>query len=86
MGKVLSLGVAGLISLSLLLDPYLLAGVPSWRLHTGLPIVMLGTAGLFIHGVGFVPRVGALRAVFHPLTAWLLLAVGAIVMAGPVGL
>src|SRR5476649_1244810 len=38
MTRILSLAAAGLFSLVILLDPYLLAGVPSWRLHTGLQI------------------------------------------------
>jgi len=86
MGKALSLVAAGLISVTLLLDPYLLAAVPSWRLHVGFPIVMLGIAGLFMHAVGFVPRVGALRTIFHPVAAWLLLAGGGAVLAGFTGI
>jgi len=76
MTRILSLAVAGLFSLVILVDPYLLAGVPSWRLHTGLPIAMLGGAGLFMHGLGFVPRTWILRILFHPATAWLLFTAG----------
>jgi predicted membrane protein len=82
MTRILSFAAAGLFSLVILLDPYLLAGVPSWRLHTGLPVMMVGSAGLFMHGLGFVPRTAAIRTVFHPATAWLLFAVGASVTAG----
>ncbi len=82
MTRIMSLAVAGLFSLAILLDPYLLAGVPSWRVHAGLPIMMLGGAGLFMHGLGFVPRTEAIRLLFHPLTAWLLFAAGAAITAG----
>ena len=74
--RILSLAVAGLFSLVILVDPYLLARVPSWRLHTGLPIAMLGGAGLFMHGLGFVPRTWVLRSLFHPATAWLFFTAG----------
>jgi predicted membrane protein len=80
--RVLSLSAAGLFSLMVLVDPYLLAGVPSWRLHTGLPVMMLGGAGLFMYGLGFVPRTAAIRTVFHPATAWTLFIAGAAVTAG----
>jgi predicted membrane protein len=82
MTRILSLAAAGLFSLVILLDPYLLAGVPSWRLHTGLPVMMLGGAGLFMHGLGFVPRTAAIRLLFHPVTAWLLFIAGAALTAG----
>ena len=76
MTRILSLVAAGLFSLVILIYPYLLAGVPSWRLHTGLSIAMLGNAGLFMHGLGFVPRIWILRMLFHPVTAWLLFIAG----------
>jgi predicted membrane protein len=76
MTRSLSLAAAGLFSLAILVDPYLLAGVPSWRLHTGLPIAMLGAAGLFMHGLGFVPRTWILRILFHPAAAWLFFTAG----------
>ena len=76
MTRILSLAAAGLFSLVILVDPYLLAKVPSWRLHTGLPIAMLGGAGLFMHGLGFVPRTWVLRILFHPATAWLFFTAG----------
>jgi predicted membrane protein len=77
MTRILSLAAAGLFSLVILIDPYLLARAPSWRLHTGLPLAMLGAAGLFMHGLGFVPKATAFRVVFRPVIAWLLFASGA---------
>jgi predicted membrane protein len=82
MTRILSLTAAGLFSLTILLDPYLLAGVPSWRVHTGMPIGMLGAAGLFMHGLGFVRRGAAIRTLFHPVTAWLLFVAGGAVTTG----
>jgi predicted membrane protein len=80
--RILSLATAGLFSLVILLDPYLLAGVPSWRLHSGLPVTMLGGVGLFMHGLGFVPWTEAIRLLFHPATAWLLFVAGGVVTTG----
>ena len=82
LARIVSLAAAGLFSLIILIDPYQLAGVPSWRVHTGLPIMMLGGAGLFMHGLGFGPRTAAIRVVFHPVTAWTLFIAGAAVTAG----
>jgi predicted membrane protein len=82
LARIASLAAAGLFSLVILLDPYLLAGVPSARVHTGLPVMMLGGAGLFMHGLGFVPRTAAIRAVFHPVTAWMLFISGGAFTAG----
>jgi predicted membrane protein len=75
--RVLSLAVAGLFSLVILVNPYLLASVPSARLHTALPIMMLGNSGLFMHGLGFVPKARIVRIFFHPITAWLFFTTGA---------
>lgn len=77
----MSLAAAGSISLLLLVYPYVLNAVPSWRVHTGLPLMMLGAAGLFMHGLGFQVRGKVLRLVFHPAVAWLLFAIGGFVLA-----
>jgi predicted membrane protein len=79
--RALSLAVAGLVSLLLLVDPYVLSGIPSARVHAGLPLMMLGIAGLFMDGLGFEPRTRALRLAFHPAAAWLFFAIGAAVIA-----
>jgi predicted membrane protein len=82
MTRLLSLTAAGLFSLMILLDPYLLAGAPAWRIHTGLSIGMLGVAGLFMHGLHYVPRMTLTRTFFHPVTAWLLFVVGGVIAGG----
>jgi predicted membrane protein len=80
--RALSLMAASLVSLVLLADPYVLSGIPAGRIHIGLPVMMLGVAGLFMHGLGFGPRVKILRLLFHPAMAWLLFASGALVITG----
>ena len=79
--RTLSFTAAGTFSLVVLLYPYVLVGVVSWRIHTGLPVMMLGGAGLYMHGLGFVPRHPALRLLFHPACAWLLFVAGAATLA-----
>ncbi len=80
--RALSLAVAGLASLVLTLDPYVLTGISDMRVHAGLPLMMLGAAGLFMHGLGFEPETKAIRLVFHPAVAWLLFAAGTCVILG----
>ncbi|MDQ0469819.1 cyd operon YbgE family protein [Labrys wisconsinensis] len=80
--RALSLMAAGGVSLLLLLYPYALHGVPNGRVHAGLPLLMLGAAGLFAHGLGFAARTGPARLVLHPALAWLLFGAGAAVIAG----
>ena len=75
--RALSLATAGFGSLALMLDPYLLSGISSARLHDALPLTMFGTTGLFVYGFGFEPKTKLLRIVFHPVTAWALFIVGA---------
>ena len=75
-GRGLSLATAGGVSLVLLLYPYALRGVPDSRVHAGLPLMMLGAAGLFAHGLGFEPALRATRFLLHPVLSWLLFAAG----------
>lgn len=77
-----SLASAGSVSLLLLVYPYVLSGIPGWRVHTGLPIMMFGAAGLFMFGLGFSPRSRLVRGLFYPGLAGLLFAVGVLVMVG----
>jgi predicted membrane protein len=78
--RVLSLAVAGFISLLLMIDPYVLRGISDARIHAGLPLVMLGVSGLFMHGLGLYARTKAWRIACHPVTAWLLLTAGVLVV------
>ena len=75
-----SLVIAGTSSLLLIVYPYVLNGIPDWRVHTGLLIMMLGAAGLFMFGLGFQPRNRLVRGIFHPALAWLLFVVGVLTM------
>ena len=67
-------------SLALMLFPFLLRQVPGTRLHSALPIVLLGVAGAFIHGIGFVPDNKLLRTLFGPACAWALMISGTLLM------
>jgi predicted membrane protein len=64
----------------LMLFPFLLRGIPPTRLHMALPIMLLGVAAAFVHGIGFVPDNTALRRLFGPVSACVLLAGGALVL------
>jgi predicted membrane protein len=81
-GRGLSLAAAGIASLLLLVYPYVLSGVPNWRVHAGLPIMMFGVAGLYIFGLGFEPRSRLVRGLFYPGLAWLLFTIGILTMVG----
>ncbi len=78
--RALSLAVAAGISLTLMLFPFVLREVPGARLHLGLPILMLGVAGAFVHGIGFSPDNRFLKVLFGPFGAWTLIAAGAVVL------
>jgi predicted membrane protein len=78
--RALALAVAGAISLALTLDPYLLNGVSPLRVHTGLPLLMLGVSSAFADGLGFSASNRVVRALLHPGLAWALIAAGALLM------
>jgi predicted membrane protein len=80
--RVVSFAVAAFISLLLMVDPYVLRPISDVCIHTGLPLVMLGVSGLFIHGLGLYARTRAWRIAFHPVVAWLLLMAGMLVVTG----
>jgi predicted membrane protein len=82
--RALSFAIAGVASLALMVDPYVLSGVSEARVHSALPLMMFGTVGLFMYGLGFAPKTRALRLVFHPAVAWLLFLAGAVAMAAAV--
>lgn len=79
-GQVLSFALGLTASVSLMLFPFLLHGVPGTRLHTGLPIMMLGVAGTLVYGIGYIPDNKALRFLFSPLCAWALIIAGGFVL------
>ncbi len=49
-------------------------------MHSALPIMLLGVAGAFIHGVGFTPDNRFLRVLFGPACAWILMLGGLLAM------
>ncbi len=64
-------------SLALMLFPFLLRHVEATRLHSALPILLLGVAAAFVYGIGYRPDNRLLRMLFGPLSAWLLIFGGA---------
>jgi predicted membrane protein len=62
--RALTFFVALTVSLVLLLDPYVLGAHLSWRIHAGLPLLMLGVSISFAYALGFKPDGRALRAGF----------------------
>jgi predicted membrane protein len=81
--RTASFAAALAASLALMLFPFLLRGVPETRLHAALPVMLLGVAGAFVHGVGFSPDNTLLRVLFGPACAWTLMVGGALLMLAP---
>lgn len=75
-GRAVSLLMAVPLSLVLLIHPASMLDANGHYSHRVLMLVMWGVAGGFVHGVGFEPRAMAWRLVFHPLPAWVLMALG----------
>jgi predicted membrane protein len=75
--RTISLAAAGAISLALMLDPYLLRGFSLTRIHEGLPFLLLGVAGAFVHGFGYRAASSFMRVLAHPILSWALLGFGA---------
>ena len=73
---VVSLLVAGTLSLVLTLYPQAVIRGGEAPEHSALMLSMWGIAAGFVHGVGFVPRNPLLRIALGPLAAWLLMAGG----------
>lgn len=63
-------------SLALMLFPFLLRHVPETRLHSALPVVLLGIVGAFIHGIGYTADNRLLRVLFGPICAWMMIISG----------
>ncbi len=68
--RALSFLLAVALSTLVLLYPRVLADLDSSVRPALLAALMWGTAGGFVHGVGFVPRHAIGRIVFHPALAW----------------
>ena len=74
--RLLSLALAIALSTLVLVYPKAVASSVSDVRHGLLSMMMWGIAAGFVHGVGFVPRLLVWRVVFHPITGWLLMAMG----------
>ncbi len=70
-------------SLMLTLFPFLLSHVPQMRLHSALPVILLGIAGTMIYGIGYRPDNKTLRILFGPRCAWLLIGTGVVLLVAP---
>ncbi len=78
--RTISFAIGLAASLMLMLFPFLLHQVSGPRLHSGLPILMLGVAGTFVYGVGYVPDNKFLRILFGPLCSWTLILIGGLLL------
>lgn len=74
--RALSLILALAASATAALVPFVLARRLTPADHAVLPLMMLGIAGAFVHGFGFVPASPTLRALFSPWVAWPLIVGG----------
>lgn len=71
-----SLAAALAASLALMLFPFLLRHVPETRLHSALPVMLIGVAGALVYGIGYRPDNRLLRMLFGPVCAWTLIVGG----------
>lgn len=71
-----SFGLGLLASVCLMVFPFLLHHVPANKMHAGLPVIMLGVAGTFVHGVGYKPENRVLSILFAPAISWLIIVSG----------
>lgn len=78
--RAAALAVAGVTSLALTLDPYILNGASVARLHEGLPLLMLGVSTAFAYGLGFQPASKPICALIHPATGSALLVAGTMII------
>ena len=70
MSRALAFAAALGASLFLVLVPFLVVPTVTPRVHAIMPVILLGLAGLFVHGVGFTPRHPVWRWLFSPWLAW----------------
>jgi predicted membrane protein len=79
-GRAVLLAAAFAISGVLMLYPYALGQTMGPAAHSALPILMLGVSAAFVAGIGYTPSHRAFRIVLGPAAAWLLMAVGIIIL------
>jgi len=78
--RSLSLLAASVFCLAVLLFPQLLIVQGESPNHGALLLGLWGMAAGFVHGVGFVPRHVLVRFALGPVAAWVLLAVGSLLL------
>ena len=78
--RLTSFVAASAVSLGLMLFPFLLHSVPAARLHSALPLMLLGVTGGFVYGIGYMPDNTFLRIMFGPVSAWAMMIGGAILV------
>jgi predicted membrane protein len=70
-----------MVSLVLMVFPFVLGRTVTAVTHTGLSLLLLGVAAGLVHGFGFRPDKRILGVVFSPLVAWPLMAAGFVLLA-----
>ena len=78
--RLMSFIAASAVSLGLMLFPFLLHSVPAARLHSALPLMMLGVTGNFVYGIGYTPDHRFVRIILSPVSAWAMMIGGATLM------
>lgn len=84
--RLLSLAQAIPLALVLMIHPALMLDASGHYSHPLLMLVMLGVAGGFVHGVGFVPLHRLWRLLFGPACAWPLMLLGYAILLRAQGL
>jgi predicted membrane protein len=79
--RSISLVLAGAASVVLLVFPYLLGNPLAPRVHAVLPLLLLGIAGAWVHGLGFIPKHRLPRLLASPAFVWPLLIVTSALIA-----
>jgi predicted membrane protein len=76
LSRAFSLAVAAILSLALMIYPYVLGNSMDRVTHMALPVLLFGVSGAFVHGIGYEPDNRFLRALFGAPVAWILIALG----------
>jgi cyd operon protein YbgE len=70
MARAISMALALSVSAVFMLVPFVVAREATAAIHGLASLMMIGVAGAFVHGVGFVPRHAVWRRLFSPVVAW----------------
>ena len=75
--RLVSLLLAATLALGLIAYPYAIGREMTPLAHAILPLMLLGTSGGFVHGLGYEPEHRLWRILFGPAVAWPLMIGGA---------